>query len=177
MTNSAHGLASESGAPHSLFQVARARGLALAEGLAWTAPLIARLVIGLVFVKTGWGKLHNLDHVIEFFRSLGIPAPQIQAPFAATMEFLCGLAVLVGLCTRLAAIPLMVIMVVAIKTAKGADFADAHDPIEWLNALFGLSEFLYIVLLVWLATRGAGALALDRFLARGRAAGAKEDMS
>jgi putative oxidoreductase len=148
----------------SLLQFARARGLALANALAWTGPLIARIVIGLVFVKTGWGKLHNLDQVIEFFRSLGIPAPEVQAPFAAAMEFACGLAVLVGLCTRLAAVPLMVIMVVAIKTAKTADFADAHGAIEWLNVLFGLSEFLYIVLLFWLATRGAGAWSLDRIV-------------
>lgn len=148
----------------SILALARTRGLALAQGLAWFAPLLARVVIGLVFIKSGWGKLHNLDHVIEFFRSLGIPAPEIQAPIAATMEFLCGLAVLAGLFTRLAAIPLIVIMVVAIKTAKTADFADAHGALEWLNVLFGLSEFLYIVLLAWLALRGAGALSLDRVL-------------
>ncbi|MBK7642725.1 MAG: DoxX family protein [Planctomycetes bacterium] len=151
----------------SIFQHVRRRGLALSATLSWLAPLLARLVIGLVFVKTGWGKLHNLDSVIEFFRSLGIPAPEIQAPFAASMEFLCGLAVLAGLFTRLASIPLIVIMIVAIKTAKMADFADATGPIEWLNVLFGLSEFLYIVLLVWLALRGAGAFSLDRVLFRG----------
>jgi putative oxidoreductase len=148
----------------SLLPFARARGLALAESLRWLAPLLARVVIGLVFVKTGWGKLHNLEQVTEFFRSLGIPAAQIQAPFAASMEFLCGLLVLAGLCTRLASVPLIVIMIVAIRTAKLGDFSDAHDPIEWLNVLFGLSEFLYIVLLVWLAIQGAGRLALDSLL-------------
>lgn len=129
-------------------------------------PLLARIVIGLVFVKTGWGKLHHIDSVVEYFRSLGIPAPEIQAPFAASMEFACGLLVLCGL--FLAAVPLIVIMMVAMKTAKAGDFTDAHDPIEWLNVLFGLSEFLYVVLLVWIAVAGAGAASLDRVLFRGK---------
>jgi putative oxidoreductase len=155
---------------HATYRSARARGLALADRLVWFAPLLARLVIGLVFVRTGWGKLHNLEQVTEFFRSLGIPAAQIQAPFAASMEFLCGLLVLAGLCTRLASIPLIVIMVVAIRTAKMGDFADAHGPIEWLNVMFGLSEFLYIVLLAWLAIQGAGRLSLDRLFFGGKRA-------
>ena len=152
----------------SIVQRARAAGLALAARLSWFAPLLARCVIGLVFVLSGWGKLHHLDGVIDYFRTLGIPAPELQAPFAAAMEFACGLAVLLGFCTRLAAVPLIVIMLVAIKTAKAGDFAEAGDPLEWLNVLFGLSEFLYIVLLAWLALAGAGALSLDRLLFRRR---------
>ncbi len=140
----------------------RRRGLAFARRIAWLAPLCARIVIGLVFVYSGWGKLHNLDKLIEFFRSLGIPAPELQAPFAAAMEFVCGWLVLIGFLTRFAAVPLIVIMVVAIKTAKGDAFTDASTPIEWLNALFGLSEFLYIVLLAGLSVGGAGAASLDR---------------
>ena len=62
--------------------------------------------MGLVFVTTGWGKLQNLDRVIEFFRSLGIPAPEYQAPFVAATELACGLLLVLGLGTRFAAVPI-----------------------------------------------------------------------
>lgn len=151
----------------------RARALAITERLGWLPPLLARLVIGLVFVKTGWGKLHHLDTVVEYFRSLGIPRPELQAPFAATMEFACGLLVLVGLFTRLAAVPLIVIMIVALKTAFGDQLAKAGGGLDTLNELFGLAEFLYVTLLVWLALAGAGAVSLDRMLVARRAYGAR----
>jgi len=154
------------GAPASLLARGRHASLALAERLAWFPPFLARLVIGVVFVLSGWGKLHNLDKVVEYFRTLGIPSPEIQAPFAATMELVCGLAVLVGLLTRLAAVPLIVIMIVALRTAFASQLAEADGLLEWLNVLFGLAEFLYIVLLVGLALGGPGALSADRLLFR-----------
>jgi len=79
------------------------------------------------FCADGWGKLHNLAKVTEFFRSLGIPAPQIQAPFASGMEFLCGGLVLIGLFTPRRRRALIVIMAVAIKTAKMGDVKDISD--------------------------------------------------
>src|SRR5213593_2333437 len=84
----------------------------------WLPPTLARLCVGLVFFNSGWGKLHGLNDVIEYFRSLGIPAPEIQAPFAAGTEFVCGLLLLLGLFTRVASVPLIITMIVAILTAK-----------------------------------------------------------
>jgi putative oxidoreductase len=132
---------------------------ALYERLAFAPPLLSRLVIGVVFTHSGWGKLHNLDQVARFFASLGVPFPELQAPFVASVELVCGALVLAGFATRLAAIPLIGTMVVALATALASKISDA-------NALFGLSEFLYIVLLVQLALGGAGAVSLDRFAAR-----------
>jgi len=132
---------------------------ALCERLAFAPPLLARLVIGVVFTHSGWGKLHNLDQVAEFFASLGVPFPALQAPFVASVELGCGALVLAGLATRLAAIPLIGTMGVALGTALASKITGA-------NALFGLAEFLYVVLLVQLAIGGAGAASLDRFVAR-----------
>ena len=115
------------------------------------------MIIGSVFVQAGWGKLHNLDQVINFFTSLGIPAPQIQAPFVASVEFGCGALVLVGLFTRLAALPLTGVMVVAILTAKLKTFTGPLD-------LFGSQEFDYIVLLMFLFVSGAGPVSFDRLI-------------
>src|SRR5436309_16105523 len=135
--------------------------------LGWLPPTLARLCLGLVFFNSGWGKLHGLPDVIEYFRSLGIPAPEIQAPFAAGTEFVCGLLLLLGLFTRVATVPLMVTMIVAILTAK-------KDELEGISSLFTFIEYLYILLLVYLGVNGPGPLSLDRVLVRFLPDGARE---
>lgn len=144
--------------------------LKVASSLDWLPLTLARVTLGWVFVQSGWGKLHNLPKVIDYFASLGIPAPGIQAPFAAGTELVCGIALLAGLFTRVASVPLVVTMVVAIVTAKRGDVASASD-------LFGMSEYLYVLLLGTLAAFGPGPLSLDRLLVRRLEAGATEDGS
>ncbi len=131
--------------------------LALARRLTWLPPTVARISIGWIFILSGWGKLHHLDRVIGYFQSLGIPAAHLQAPMVATLELVCGTAVLLGVLTRIAALPLIGTMVVAIVTAKWADVSSPSD-------FFMLSEYLLIVLFVWLAVAGAGPLSVDRLL-------------
>jgi putative oxidoreductase len=132
---------------------------ALLDFFGWLPPLVARIVVGWVFVESGWGKLHHIDKVIGFFTDLGLPAPAFQAHLVATTEFAGGLALLLGLLTRIASIPLMVIMFVAIATAK-------KDELHGFSDLIGFSEFLYMVLLFWLLITGPGKIALDTLLAR-----------
>lgn len=141
--------------------LARLRRLihSVADRLKWLPPTVARLTLGWIFLESGWGKLHNLPKVIAFFTSLGIPAPQIQAPFAAFMEFACGVLLLAGLLTRLASLPLIVIMTVAIVTAKKGDIHELSD-------LFAMQEYLNIALLLWLGAYGAGPISLDRLFAK-----------
>ena len=141
--------------------IERARALAdkVEAHLGWLGPAAARFTVGWVFLQSGWGKLHNLDQVTGFFASLGIPAPELQAPFVASVEFLGGALLLAGLATRLVALPLIAVMLVALSTALA-------DQIEGLSDLLGLSEFCYAVMLAWLALRGAGALSLDALVAR-----------
>ena len=127
--------------------------------LRWLPPTVARLTIAGVFVQTGWGKLHDLPKVIGFFTELGIPAPQFQAPLVATTEFVCGSLLLVGLFTRVASLPLIVSMTVAILTARKPDIHSYSD-------LFGMEEYLYIVILLWLGAYGAGPISLDAVFAR-----------
>jgi putative oxidoreductase len=127
--------------------------------LNWAPRLLAQISIGLVFVESGWGKLHSLPKVIEYFESLHIPAAQIQAPMVAGIEFGCGALILVGLATRIAALPLVGTMVVAIITAKAAEFETWTD-------VFGISEFLMIVILGYLICYGASPLSLDHLIKR-----------
>jgi putative oxidoreductase len=132
---------------------------AITDRLQWLPPTLARLTVGWIFFWSGWGKLHSLDRVIEYFGSLGIPHPELQAPFASATEFVCGVLMLAGLFTRLASIPLVIVMLVAIATAQ-------RENVSGLGDLFGLSEYLYITLLVWLGVGGAGPFSLDHALVR-----------
>lgn len=141
--------------------MSRARDLSHRAEL--VAPLLARLTVGVAFAESGWGKVHNLEAVGQFFAELGIPAPQLQATFVSYVELVCGSLVLVGLVTRLAALPLIGTMIVALATAKASDIAGFSD-------LIGTIELCYAVLLAWLALAGPGAASLDHLIARGVAA-------
>jgi putative oxidoreductase len=127
--------------------------------LGWLPPTLARLTLGWIFLQSGWGKLSDLPRVIAYFTELGIPAPQIQAPLAAGTEFLCGALMLLGLFTRLASLPLIGTMLVAILTARRGDIHELSD-------LFGFAEYLYIVLCLYLGACGAGPISLDRVFAK-----------
>jgi len=140
------------------------RARALTDRASFIAPLLARLTVGLAFVESGWGKVHNLETVGAYFAELGIPAPQFQATFVSYIELICGSLVLVGLGTRLAAVPLIGTMVVALITAKASEITGVSD-------LIGTIELCYAVLLAWLALAGAGAASLDHAIVR-RAASA-----
>ena len=138
---------------------ARRLVLEITGSLAWLPPTLTRLTVGWVFLWTGWGKLHDLDAIVAFFAELGIPYPELQAPFASATELVCGALLLAGLFTRLASVPLVVVMIVAIVTAQRANVTALGD-------LFGLVEFLYVALLVWLGVAGPGPLSLDAAFVR-----------
>jgi putative oxidoreductase len=137
----------------ALFNVSD-RALAFTKKLDWLALLVARLTVGVEFVSTGWGKVHNLDKVIAYFGELGIPAPAFQAQLASVTELVCGGLLVVGLGSRLAACPLVVTMVVAILTAK-------RDELHGVTDLVGFVEWTYIAILAVVAVFGPGAVSLD----------------
>jgi putative oxidoreductase len=132
------------------------------EGLGrvqWLAPLLGRLAVGLVFMSTGWGKVHNIEKVTRFFEQLGIPAPSFNAVLVGYSELICGTLLVVGLATRLAAIPLMTSMVIAILTAKRGDLHGLFD-------LVGFEEFTYLCVLAMIAILGPGTFSLDELVGR-----------
>jgi putative oxidoreductase len=132
--------------------VARGQSLAL---------LIGRLAVGVLFVGTGWGKVHDIPKVIGFFIELKIPLPGLNAVVVSWSELLCGSALILGLCTRLATVPLIVSMVVAILTARLGD-------IHGLGSLAQVDEVTYLALLLVIAFVGPGKISLDGWLFRAR---------
>ena len=132
----------------------------VASHLQWLAPLFARLVVGWVFLWSGWGKLHNLPAITQNFIGWGIPFPHLLTPFVSGVEFFGGLFLLLGLMTRISAGALGVTMIVAIISAKWAEVQGS------LETLLGFDETEYLALFLWLAIAGAGRLSLDHLLER-----------
>lgn len=141
----------------ALISAQRARALALTTKLDWLAPLVARITLGVLFVSTGWGKVHDLDKVTGFFTELGIPAPHLNAVMVSFVELIGGSLLLIGLASRLAALPLIASMAVAISTAQ-------RENVHGLPDLFGLVEWTYLALLLWVACAGPGRVSLDHVL-------------
>jgi putative oxidoreductase len=119
--------------------------------------LLLRLNMGILFASSGWGKIHDLASVTSFFTDLHIPFPAFNAVLVATTELVGGLLVLLGLGTRLAAIPLTFTMVIAILTAKLADIGGVVD-------LATTDELTYGLVLLALVVFGPGKLAVDHLI-------------
>ena len=127
--------------------------------------LLVRLVIGEAFFQAGQGKWAHLDRTIGFFEGLGIPFPGANAVFIATLELIGGLALILGLGTRLFSTLLVSTMVVALLTAEREGFLSAllHQGDQGLT---DITAFVYLLFLSLLMTQGPGALSLDRLVAR-----------
>ena len=137
----------------------------IASYFSWAGPLIMRLIVGYVFMLSGWGKLNNLPQIIQNFTEWGIPLPKILTPFVSGVEFFGGIMLLLGLFTRIPAAMLAVVMLVAIRSAK-------WESVDSLETLLGFEEATYFAAFMWLAISGPGAASLDRLLVN--AAGHRE---
>jgi putative oxidoreductase len=129
----------------------------VASYFSWVGPLVMRLVVGYVFMLTGWAKLNHLPQMIQNFTEWGIPFPDILTPFASGVECFGGVLLILGLFTRIPAAMLGVVMIVAIKVAKWSD-------VDSLETLLGFEEVTYLAAFLWLAIAGPGAASLDRLL-------------
>jgi len=126
--------------------------------------LLARVVLGLGFAQTGYGKLFkNHDGVVTFFTSLGIPAPGLNAWVVGGVEFFGGIFLIVGLLTRVWALQLAFAMLVATLTST---LPDLHKDNKGLMDALLTVEVLAFVMLVWLVFSGPGPFSLDHIAAR-----------
>ncbi|MFI5166431.1 MAG: DoxX family protein [Thermoanaerobaculales bacterium] len=148
-------------------------GQAVAEHLAFIAPLATRITIGLGYLHTGWGKLHNFDRTVTYFTNLGIPAPTANAAFVSTLELVGGTCLLIGLLTRVFALGLSGSMLVALLTADRQTFLASWGSASETSPT-DVASFVFLLFLLWLVLFGPGAVSLDRLmfgkLSRDRAA-------
>jgi putative oxidoreductase len=125
--------------------------------------LFVRLYWGLQLAQNGWGKLHNLGRVTEFFSSLGLPAPGPTAAFVATVEFLGGILLAIGLFSRFIGLVLAIDMTMAYVMAdREALFSIFSDPGKFYVA--DPYTFLFAALLILIF--GPGKFSLDTLLLR-----------
>jgi putative oxidoreductase len=125
--------------------------------------LFVRLYWGWQFFQTGWGKLHNLPHVIEFFTSLGIPAPTLNAYFVSSLECFGGILLAVGMGSRLLALMFVFDMLVAYITAdRAALFSIFSKPDDFYAA----APYTFLVASLIILIFGPGRLALDYVIER-----------
>lgn len=123
-------------------------------------PLMARLGVGLMFLGGAVHKATHLADFVAYFESLHIPLARMQAPFVVAVELVGGLALMMGVATRVAALLLSGTMVVALFTAAIPDHK-IHANWKGLLDFLYLPEWLILTLLVWLVVQGAGKLSLD----------------
>jgi putative oxidoreductase len=123
--------------------------------------LFVRLYWGIQLAQNGWGKLHNLGRVTEFFSSLGLPAPGPTAAFVSTIEFLGGLLLAVGLLSRFIGLVISIDMFMAYVMAdREALSSFISDPGKFYVA--DPYTFLFAALLILIF--GPGRIALDTIL-------------
>ena len=126
--------------------------------------ILIRIAVGSVFLSEGIQKFINPDEVgAGRFAKIGLPNPDMLAPFVGSFEIICGILVLLGLLTRLAAIPLVVIMLVALSTTKIPILLDKGF---WSMAHDSRTDFAMLLGSVFLLIVGAGRWSIDSRLSR-----------
>lgn len=125
--------------------------------------LFVRLYWGVQLVQSGWGKLHHLAAVTEFFTSLGLPAPAFTAVAISCLEFFGGILFALGLFSRPLALVLTINMLMAYITAdREALFSFFSNP----GKFYGADPYTFLFASVLVLLFGPGYFSLDNLLTR-----------
>ena len=133
--------------------------LRLADSLEWAGPLLLRIFWGYFWLETGLAKLQNLDSFSTRFMHWGIPFPTFSAALSGATDLIGGTLLILGLFTRLATIPMIINMVVAILVVVIKNVSGFDEFVE-------LDEFVYILIFFWLLVAGPGKVSLDTLVNR-----------
>ena len=132
------------------------------------AVLLIRILVGWVFLSEDIQKFLFPDSLgVGRFVKIGIPSPQVMAPFVGVVEIVCGSLLLIGLVTRLATIPLLIDISVALYSTKIVTFAKNGF---WGTMHEARTDVSMVLGLVFLLVVGAGAWSLEAWLTERRGA-------
>lgn len=127
------------------------------------AILLIRILVGSVFLSEGIQKFVFPDSLgVGRFVKIGIPWPQVMAPFVGVVEIVCGSLLLIGLVTRLATIPLLIDIGVAVYSTKIVTFAKNGF---WGTLHEARTDLCMLLGLIFLLLVGGGTWSLDAWLA------------
>lgn len=133
----------------------------LDRALDWLSDLVLlclRLVMGVQFYQAGYGKLTNIQKPIDFFTSLGIPLPTLNAYMAGGVECIGGALLALGLVSRPAAFPLSFTMLVAYVTADREALMNVFKAPDGFSAA---APYSFLVAAAVVAAFGPGMLSVD----------------
>jgi putative oxidoreductase len=122
--------------------------------------LLIRLAVGLIFLTQGILKYTDPNMGVARFTRIGFPHPNFTAHFVGSFEIVCGICVLLGLWTRLAAVPLLIVITTAIATTKVPEFFRANQGF-WYMVSDARTDFAMFCSLLFLILTGGGAWSLD----------------
>jgi putative oxidoreductase len=123
--------------------------------------LLVRLYWGWQLIESGWGKLHHLDKVTEFFGSLNLPMPAQTALAISSLEFFGGIFLAIGLLSRLTALVLTVNMLMAYITAdREALFSIFSDP----DKFYAAAPYTFLIASLLILIFGPGRIAVDSLI-------------
>ena len=125
--------------------------------------LLVRLYWGWQLIESGWGKLHNLEKVTQFFTSLNLPMPAQMAVFISCLEFFGGIFLAIGLLSRITAFALTINMIMAYVTAdREALFSIFKDP----DKFYAAAPYTFLVASLIILIFGPGKFCADYLLRR-----------
>lgn len=122
--------------------------------------LLIRLAVGLIFFTQGILKYTDPNMGVVRFARIGFPHPYFMAHFVGAVEIVCGLLILLGLLTRLAATPLLIVIITAIATTKIPELFRANQGF-WYMVSDARTDFAMLCSLLFLILAGAGAWSMD----------------
>jgi uncharacterized membrane protein YphA (DoxX/SURF4 family) len=122
--------------------------------------VLIRLAVGLIFLTQGILKYTDPNMGVVRFARIGFPHPYFTAHFVGAFEVVCGFLVLLGLWTRIAAIPLLIVISTAIATTKIPELFRANQGF-WFMVSDARTDFAMFCSLLFLIWMGGGAWAVD----------------
>lgn len=124
------------------------------------STLLIRSAVGLIFVSQGILKYTDPNMGVVRFTRIGFPHPYFTAHFVGSFEIVCGFLVLLGLKTRLAAVPLLIIIFTAICTTKIPELFRANQGF-WYMVSDARTDFAMLCCLLFLIIYSKGRASLD----------------
>ncbi|MFZ3201665.1 MAG: DoxX family protein [Candidatus Acidiferrales bacterium] len=122
--------------------------------------LLIRLAVGLIFLTQGILKYTDANMGVVRFARIGFPHPYFTAHFVGAFEMVCGFLVLLGLWTRAAAVPLLIVIATAIATTKIPELFRASQGF-WYMVSDARTDFAMLCSLLFLILAGGGAWSVD----------------
>jgi len=123
------------------------------------SPLFFRLILAYGFYKPATTKFNNFSSIVDWFGSMGMPFPKLNAFLATGTEMVGFILLFLGLATRLISVPLIIVMIVAITTVHIGNGFEAGDN--------GLEiPLYYILMLISLIITGPGKISLDHLISK-----------